>query len=117
MESEIIKRILNGDVYALISADTGIAVSTIKKIKKRQYEALAQAKKEGQLSIAEQYRLINCRIIRKLNAAVTEYPEPGKDLTVSELLGIIRITHKHSLIKSPPYRPPTPREKELLKYL
>ncbi len=98
-EVAIVKRILEGDAYADISADTGVAVSTIKKIKKRNYERFFTSDIAAKFTIYEEMRIIisrtNQQILRRLDAE-------ENNMSISELLAILDSVDKRTAIKPPP---------------
>lgn len=101
-EREVLTSILMGDTYVVVSQKTGVPVSTIKKIKKRNDEAVAhsytQLADEQASSAKELLEQTNKRIARLLAldkmGAVT--------ISVSDLCRISEAMHAQTMINSSP---------------
>lgn len=103
-EREVLTSILIGDAYAVVSQKTGVPISTIKKIKKRNdkvvaqsYDQLADQQAETAHELLQQ---TNKRIARLLAldsmGAVT--------ISVSDLCRISEAMHAQALINSSPLK-------------
>lgn len=108
-------RILMGDAYKDIAADTGVAVSTIKKIKKRNYQAFWEKEaKDSESTLFEEMRLLMARANFRLSYRVEH---EGFEMPVKELLAIVREMHKQTVINANLGRRATTVNSDLLKYL
>lgn len=104
VEEEVMTRILSGEAYADISRDTNVAVSTIKKIKKRNYEAFYEAESTSKRSIIDEMRIANMRAMQAINHVLDKDQEGEITLTIKELLAISHEMYKHTAIYSTPVR-------------
>lgn len=115
-EREVITSILMGDTYAIVSQKTGVPVSTIKKIKKRNDEAVTLSyghlADEQAESAHEILQKTNKRIARLLAldsmGAVT--------ISVNDLCRISEAMHEQTLVNSSPLRTTRTLKKIVQKY-
>lgn len=114
VEQNIMHRILAGDAYKDIAADTGVAISTIKKIKKRNYDMFWAQDATRDVSIKNEMFRILSNTNRVISRKLDRY---GEKLSVKELLDISQEMHKQSVIDSNLRRVGTPPKDDLLKYL
>ena len=115
VEQNIMHRILMGDAYKDIAADTGVAVSTIKKIKKRNYQAFWEKEaKDPESTLFEEMRLIMARANFRLSYRVDH---EGFEMPVKDLLAIVREMHRQTVINANLGRRATPINPDALKYL
>ena len=115
VEQNIMHRILMGDAYKDIAADTGVAVSTIKKIKKRNYQAFWEKEaKDPESTLFEEMRLIMARANFRLSYRVDH---EGFEMPVKDLLAIVREMHRQTVINANLGRRATPINSDTLKYL
>ena len=115
VEQSIMHRILMGDAYKDIAADTGVAVSTIKKIKKRNYQAFWEKEaKDPDSTLFEEMRLIMARANFRLSYRVDH---EGFEMPVKDLLAIVREMHRQTVINANLGRRATPVNSDTLKYL
>lgn len=109
------RRILVGDAYKDIAADTGVAVSTIKKIKKRNYQAFWEEEaKDPESTLFEEMRLLMARANFRLSYRVDH---DGFEMPVKDLLAIVREMHRQTVINANLGRRATPINPDALKYL
>lgn len=101
-EKEVLTSILVGDTYAVVSKKTRVPVSTIKKIKKRNEEAIAKSytklADEQADSAHELLRQTNKQIARLLAKADMGLIE----ISVNDLCCISQAMHEQTMVKSPP---------------
>jgi hypothetical protein len=103
-EREVLTSILMGDTYAVVSQKTGVPVSTIKKIKKRNDEAVAhsytQLANEQASSANELLQQTNRRIARLL-----ALDNMGAiSISVGDLCRISEAMHAQTMVDSSPLR-------------
>ena len=84
LEKTVMERVLKGDLYAHIARDTGLGVSTIKKIKKRNLEAYRKAKFEDRLNILYLIKKQQISLIREFERRLKRSDE----LSITELMKI-----------------------------
>ncbi len=117
VERKVIEMILLGAPYVQISAETSVAVSTIKKIKKRSLVAFREVDEQAKLSVYEEVS----ELIRKTNSGINrilDMEERGEiRLSVSELLAISREMWKQTTTSSPLRRPSPTLDNIVKKYL
>lgn len=101
LEEEVMRRIFAGDLYKEIAEGTGVAVSTIKKIKKRNYEMFWAHDTTRKVSMYDEMRLLTSRANHALSRKLDRQ---GEDMSVRDLLNIIKAMDKRIAIKSPPIK-------------
>lgn len=103
-EREVLTSILMGDTYVVVSEKTGIPVSTIKKIKKRNDEAVSHSYN----NLADQQAETAYELLQQTNkriARLLALDQMGViDISVNDLCNISSAMHAQTLVKSPPLR-------------
>jgi hypothetical protein len=115
-ESEIISRILLGEKYSDISLKTGVAVSTIKKIKKRNQAKFIEINDAVTVSVIDEVRLALGKTYKALNRLLDKDQAGDINLSVRELLIISNAMHKQSVINYPSRSTPLSIQNVLEKY-
>lgn len=116
VEMEVMKRILAGELYASISAETGVPVSTIKKIKKRNYEAFESRIKSVENSIYEDMERMLKQSYRSLSNILDRDASGEITLSVRDLVSISSEMYKQTVINSTPRMPSFSTQKTIQKY-
>ena len=115
-EQEVLTSILMGDTYATISQNTGVPVSTIKKIKKRSDIQMSELHTHV---VAEQLNSTEA-LLKQVNGQVgrlLEEAELGiRDISVVDLCRIMEALHAQTVIKSSPINPTRTLTKIAQKY-
>ena len=115
-ESEIISRILLGEKYSDISSKTGVAVSTIKKIKKRNQAKFIEINEAVTVSVIDEVRLALGKTYKALNRLLDKDQAGDINLSVRALLIISNAMYKQSAINYPSRNIPISVQNVLEKY-
>ena len=117
LEAEVISRIILGERYADISKNTGVAISTIKKIKKRNYSKLTETKLAINNSVTDEVVRINEKTYRSISKLLDRDLTGEISLSVGELLAISSAMHARTIINAPPIKTRLNLQNVLSKYL
>lgn len=116
VEMEVMKRVLAGELYASISESTGVPVSTIKKIKKRNYEAFAAHAESINSSIYVDMEKMLKQSYLSLSNILDRDASGEINLSVRDLITISSEMHKQTVINSTPRMPSFSTQKTIQKY-
>ena len=113
-EEQIVIRILSGEAYKDIASGTGVAISTIKKIKKRNLKTFWEQDAKNENSLHDEMKLLISRANQTLSRKLDK---EGDSMSVRDLLYIIKTMNKQTAINLPLRGNPKVTDSELQKYL
>ncbi len=116
-ENEVISLILAREKYADIAVKTGVPASTIKKIKRRNYEQFETLESEATIERLESINTLVKRANLQISKVFDKAERGEVELTVHELVIVSKEMYKQSTINSSPLSPARRLQELARKYL